>query len=77
MMHVESSQAELSDIDKMSDFFGPGHVDHTVRSAIQACWMALPKERRTRKELRKQISRLVQRALKDFEEDWKVFGKRG
>ena len=58
----------------MSDLFGPGHVDHTIRQAIQVCWMSLPKEKRTAEEVERQIRRLVERTLKDFREDGEAFG---
>jgi len=61
--------------EKMAEFFGPGQIDQQVRQAIQFCWMSLPKDRRTPQELDKQIRRLVDRALKDFEDDRKAFGK--
>jgi hypothetical protein len=60
--------------ENVADFFGPHQVDQSVRQALQVCWMSLPKERRTSKELEKQIRRLVARALKDFREDRKAFG---
>lgn len=60
--------------DRMSEFFGPGHVDQAIRQAIQACWMALPKEQRTLDEVERQIKRLVDRALKDLREDGEAFG---
>jgi hypothetical protein len=59
---------------EMRDMFGPGHVDQTVRGAIQACWMALPKERRTVEEVEKEIRRLVERALSNLREDVAAFG---
>ena len=62
-------------MDKMSDMFGPGHVDQSVRSAIQACWMALPKERRNVEEVEKEIRRLVDRAIANLREDAASFGK--
>jgi hypothetical protein len=37
--------------------------------------MALPKKRRTVRELEKQMQRLLKRALKDFREDRAAFGK--
>ena len=61
--------------DKMSEFFGPGQVDQTIRQAIHFCWMALPKERRSMDELEKQVRRIVERALKDFREDGDQFGR--
>jgi len=38
--------------EKMADFFGPGQVDQIVRQAIQTCWMALSKDRKTPDELK-------------------------
>ena len=62
-------------MEKMREMFGPGHVDQSVRSAIQACWMALPKERRTVEEVEKEIRRLVERALSNLHEDVASFGR--
>ena len=59
----------------MAGVFGPSQIDQTVRQAIQFCWMALPKDRRTADELEKQIRRIVDRALKDFREDAAQFGQ--
>ena len=36
--------------EKMVDIFGPGQVDQTIRQAIQFCWMALPKDRKSADE---------------------------
>ena len=47
----ESSGESGFDSERMGDFFGPGHVDQSVRQAIQACWMALPKTNHTPDEL--------------------------
>jgi hypothetical protein len=46
-----------------------------LRQAMQFCWMALPDDRRNAEELERQIRRLVDRALRDFREDNKVFGR--
>jgi hypothetical protein len=62
--------------EKMSEFFGPGQVDQFVRQAIQTCWMALPKDRKNADELEKQVRRIVDRALKDFRDDSKHFGRK-
>ena len=62
-------------MEKMSEMFGPGHVDQIVRSAIQACWMALPKERRNVEEVEKEIRRIVEPALANFREDAASFGR--
>ena len=60
---------------KMADIFGPAQIDHQIRQAVQFCWMALPKDRRTIDELESQIKRIVERALKDFREDNQAFGR--
>ncbi len=62
-------------MEKMREMFGPGHVDQVVRSAIQACWMALPAERRTVDEVEKEIRRLMERAISNLHEDVAAFGK--
>ena len=59
----------------MGAMFGPGDVDQTIRQAIQVCWMALPKEKRTVDEVERQIRRLVDLAIKDFREDGEMFGR--
>ncbi|HEV2969136.1 MAG TPA: hypothetical protein VGY55_04040 [Pirellulales bacterium] len=62
-------------MEKMSEMFGPGHVDQAVRSAILACWMALPKERRNVEEVEKEVRRILERALANFREDATSFGR--
>jgi hypothetical protein len=80
-VHVHNAVAKGDDdggenpMEKMSEMFGPGHVDQSVRSAIQACWMALPKERRNVEEVEKEIRRIVDRALSNFREDAASFGR--
>jgi hypothetical protein len=59
----------------LASMFGPGHVDHAVRQAINFCWMMLPKERKTADNLESEVRRLFERALKDFREDSAAFGK--
>ena len=68
-----SSGLESGDEEGMSQFFGPGQVDQTIRQAIQVCWMALPKDKRNVEEVERQIRRLVERALKDLREDGDAF----
>jgi hypothetical protein len=76
MIHVEKPPAGDDDAEeRMASFFGPAHVDHTIRQALQHCWMALPKNRRTPEELERQVRRIVERALKDFREDSEAFGR--
>jgi hypothetical protein len=80
-MHVHHASAKAGDgdgenpVEKMSEMFGPGHVDQTVRSAIQACWMALPKDRRNVDEVEREVRRIVDRAIANFREDAAAFGR--
>lgn len=60
--------------ERMAEFFGPGHVDQTIRQAIHFCWMALPKDRKNADELERQVRRILDRALRDFREDSEAFG---
>jgi hypothetical protein len=74
-----SCSSSFSDFDaenageQMASMFGPSHVDQSVRQAISACWMALPKERKTPDIVEQEIRRLFERALKDFREDSAAF----
>ena len=61
--------------DKMRDFFNPSQVDHSVRQALQMCWMMLPSDKRNVDELERHFRRIVDRALKDLREDDQAFGK--
>ena len=70
-----SDNADGTPSERLVEFFGSGQIDQLVRNAIQLCWMALARNSRTPDELRKQIERLVNRALEDFREDLGVFGK--
>ncbi len=72
-MFLESESGDAAE--RMADVFGPSHIDHTIRQAVQFCWVNLPKERRTAQELEQQIRRFVERALKDFRDDRQAFGK--
>ncbi len=74
MMHTSNNEsAEAANPDNVANFFGPGQVDQTVRQAIEFCWMALPKERKTVDGVEREIRRIVERALKDFREDSEAF----
>ena len=61
------------DGEDMRDWMGPGQVDQALRHAIQFCWMALPKEKRTIEEVERQIRRLVDRAIENLREDASAF----
>lgn len=60
-------------MEQMSQMFGPGHVDQSVRQAISICWMALPPDRRNVAEVEKEIRRLFERALSDLRDDHNAF----
>jgi hypothetical protein len=63
-------------LEKARQVFGPGHVDHFIRQAVQFCWIGLPKDKRNVDELERQIRRIVDRALCDIREDLdSIFGK--
>ena len=76
MASASFSAADEDAAEKMSELFGPGQVDQTIRQAIHFCWMALPNDRKNVDELEKQVRRIVDRALKDFREDSKQFGRK-
>jgi hypothetical protein len=60
-------------VDRMRSFMGPGQVDQQIRQAIQFAWMMLPDERKTVTEVERVIRQIVDRALKDFQEDAEAF----
>ena len=70
-----SGEGNNEAVEEMADFFGPGQVDQTIRQAIHFCWIALPKDRKNADELENQVRRIVDRALKDFREDYEQFGR--
>ena len=76
MAYISScSTTDAGGDDGMGQLFGPGHVDQTIRQAIQLCWMALPKNKRNVEEVDRQIRRLVERALQNLLEDTEAFGR--
>jgi hypothetical protein len=72
---LEAFDSDENAAENIANMFGPNHVDQTVRQAISACWMALPKDRKTPEVVEQEIRRLFERALKDFREDSVAFGK--
>ena len=58
----------------MRAMFGPGQVDQSVGQAIQMCWMMLPDDRKTVDELERQLRRIVDRAIRNFRDDFDAFG---
>ncbi|MCA9195261.1 MAG: hypothetical protein KDB03_25995 [Planctomycetales bacterium] len=59
--------------EQMREFLSSGQVDQMVRHAVQSCWMALPKDRRSAEEVRRQLNRMIERAIRDMDEDRKEF----
>jgi hypothetical protein len=72
MAYFDSNDPEADS--KMRSLFGPQQVDHTIRQAIQCCWMALPADRRSADGIETEMRRLLDRALRDLREDWQSFG---
>ena len=65
---------ETTDNGGDASFINPAQVDHLVRQLIQVCWMVLPKHRKTVAEVDRQVKRLINRALRDLDEDNREFG---
>jgi len=61
-----SDEEDVSDI---VNAMGPGAVDKQLREVMHLCWLSLPKNRRSIDELQKQMRSLVDRAIKDWQED--------
>lgn len=59
---------------RLRSYFGPGQIDQMVRQALQLCWSSLPRDKRNVDELKRQMDRLVQRAIDDMKEDMQEFG---
>jgi hypothetical protein len=68
--------SDSPDPDQVRRMLGPGHVDNSVRQAIQLCWMMLPPERKTLDALEQEFRRLLDRAFRDMREDEKNLGGR-
>ncbi len=70
-------EIEKNEVPKeLVDAIGPCSVDSMIREAVKLCWILLPKEARSPEGLRRQILRLVDRALKDMKDDAEAFGIR-
>jgi hypothetical protein len=64
----DESRKRLAAMDRMT-----GQVDLMIRQGVNFCWMMLPPEGRTAEHLQKQVQRIVDRALKDHQDDIKAF----
>ena len=74
MAYFASMKGDDESFDKIREFLSPAQVDHSVRQALQMCWMMLPKDKRNADELESQFRRIVDRALQDMREDDQAFG---
>ncbi len=78
---LEDARAEVSQMSEEDErsaettrrIFSPNDIDQEVRHAIKSCWAALPREKRNVDEVERQIRRLVDRALRDFRDDFEEF----
>ncbi len=73
---TNAAEAEESE-ERMRAFWGPQAVDQHIRQAISTCWEMLPRERRTAAAVEREIRRIVDRALRDLNEDITAFGLGG
>lgn len=51
MAYFASMDGDDESFDKMREILSPAQVDHSVRQALQMCWMMLPKDKRNADEL--------------------------
>jgi len=53
---------------------GPAILDQAIRQAIQSCWAMMPPDKKTTSAVSREIRRIVDRALRDLEDDSRAFG---
>ncbi len=72
---LEDARAEVSQMSEEGErpLFSPSDPDQHVRNAIRSIWVVLPEEIRNVSEVERQIRRLVDRALRDFHDDFEEF----
>ncbi len=66
-MHSFDSDADIFEA------MGPGAADKALRDAIQLCWMAMPKEKKSLPELKTLVEKLLDRVFRDLNEDEQYF----
>jgi ATP-dependent Clp protease ATP-binding subunit ClpC len=74
---LEEARAEVSQMSEEDErpLFSPNDPDQDVRHAIKSCWAALPEEVRNVNEVERQVHRIVDRALRDFRDDFEEFSR--
>ncbi len=72
---LEDARAEASQMSEEGErpHISPSDPDLDIRHAIKTCWVVLPEEMRNVNEVERQILRLVDRALRDFRDDFEEF----
>jgi hypothetical protein len=72
---MESDRAaEGDDLQKAVEYaMGPALVETEIRTAIYYCFAMMPARRRTSADVEIEIRRIVERAIKDMQEDGRVF----
>lgn len=66
----------FSDDEKdFESFKSPLMIDQQIQAAAQLCWMMLPEDRRNENELRKELTRIVNRICDNLGEDLKHFSE--
>ena len=72
---LEDARAEVSQMSEEGErpHISPSDPDQDIRHAIKTCWVVLPEEMRNVNEVERQIRRLVDRALRDFRDDFEEF----
>lgn len=72
---LEGARAEVGQITDVVErpMLTPTDPDLHLRNAIKCLWAVLPNDSRNADEVDRQIRRLVERALRDFREDFKEF----
>jgi len=63
----------LEDELRCRGFLGPTMVDQQMRLTIQFCWLSLPEAKRTPEEVENQVRKILERAIRDFRDDYQHF----
>lgn len=72
-MGFHDCKVNSADRDKIKASISPSHIDFTLRQALQMLWMTLPENRKTPEAVEAEFRRLVERVVRDFNEDAERF----
>ena len=70
---LDDARPKVSQTSEERPLVSPNDPDQHVRHAIKSCWAVLPEEIRNVDEVERQIRRIVDRALRDFRDDFEEF----